>query len=193
MAKFITARRFSTYILYLFFVMCAFSGFTHASPLKGVAPTPKIDAPVRVETHTRVDTPTVRPEVSPSYSRGVGHANSITGGKTAQSPSVTMAQPAPVTSNAARKQVMRDQGVPTSQQPISQTKNASGYEYQYQTPKSGGGTEVKSVQQQTLDRSHPGQKHWEAGAVKTDPLTGQARMNDYGRPKLENNKSKVNY
>ncbi|WP_445371982.1 RHS repeat-associated core domain-containing protein [Methylomonas sp. HW2-6] len=97
------------------------------------------------------------------------------------------------TSSQARKEVMRQQGIPTSQQPISQSRNSSGYEYQYEVPKSGGGTEVKSVQQQTLDSSHPGQGHWEAGSVKTDPLTGEVRMNDYGRPKLTNDKSKVNY
>ena len=55
------------------------------------------------------------------------------------------------------------------------------------------GTQIKSVQQQTMDRSHPGQGHWEAGPVKTDPLSGQVRTNQYGRPKLTNDKSKVNY
>ena len=94
---------------------------------------------------------------------------------------------------AARKQVMREQGIPTSQQPISQSKNASGREYQYEVPKPGGGTEIKSVQDQTLDISHPGQGHWEAGTVKTDPLTGEVRMNNYGRAKLSNDKSKANY
>ena len=98
-----------------------------------------------------------------------------------------------VTKGAARKQVMKEQGIPTSQQPISQSKNASGREYQYGVPKPGGGTQIKSVQQQTLDRSHPGKGHWEAGTAKTDPLTGQVRMNDHGRPKLGNDKSKVDY
>jgi hypothetical protein len=50
-----------------------------------------------------------------------------------------------------------------------------------------------SVQQQTMDRSHVDQPHWEAGTVKTDPITGQVRMNNYGRPALTNDKSKVNY
>lgn len=96
-------------------------------------------------------------------------------------------------SNAARKEVMRQQNIPTSQQPISQSKNGSGREYRYFVTKSGGGTETKSVQQQTLDRSHPEQGHWEAGSVKTDPFTREIRMNDYGRPKLTNDKSKVDY
>ncbi len=97
------------------------------------------------------------------------------------------------TSNGARKEVMRMEGIPTSQQPISQSRNASGREYSYEVPKAGGGTEIKSVQQQTMDRSHPGQAHWEAGRVKTDRDTGQIRMNDYGRPRLSNEKSKVDY
>ena len=95
--------------------------------------------------------------------------------------------------NAARKKVMDDQKIPLSQQPISQSRNASGREFRYEVPKPGGGTQIKSVQQQTLDSSHPGQGHWEAGTVKTDPLTGEIRMNNYARPKLTNDKSKVDY
>ena len=95
------------------------------------------------------------------------------------------------TSRAARREVMRKEGIPTSQQPKSQSKNSSGREYSYDVPKKGGGTQTKSVQQQTKDRSHQGQPHWEAGKVKTD--NGKIRINNYNRPKLENNKSKVNY
>jgi len=97
------------------------------------------------------------------------------------------------TPRAARREAMRQDGIPTSQQPVSQSKNASGREYQYETPKPGGVTQTKSVQQQTKDSSHPGQGHWEAGTVKTDPVTGDVRMNNYGRPKLQNNKSEVDY
>ncbi len=50
-----------------------------------------------------------------------------------------------------------------------------------------------SVQQQTMDRSHPGQAHWEAGQVKVDKETGSVLQNAYGRPALRNGKSKVNY
>ena len=85
---------------------------------------------------------------------------------------------------------MRQEGIPTSQQPVSQSKNASGREYQYDVPKPGGGTQTKSVQQQTMDSSHPGQGHWEADKVKVDDA-GNTRMNNYGRPKLQNDKSKV--
>ena len=88
---------------------------------------------------------------------------------------------------------MRDAGIPTSQQPISQSKNASGMEYRYQVPAEGGGTKIMSVQQQTLDSSHIGEPHWEAGEVKLDD-NGKVRMNDYDRPKLKNQgKAKANY
>ncbi len=96
----------------------------------------------------------------------------------------------PMTSRAARRQAMRDEGIPTSQQPSSQSKNASGREYTYTVPKKGGGTQKKSVQQQTKDRNHD-RPHWEAGAVKMDNT--RVRMNRYKRPKLTNNKSKVEY
>ena len=88
---------------------------------------------------------------------------------------------------------MREAGIPTSQQPVSQSRNMSGREYSYDVPAPGGGTRRMSVQQQTMDRSHPGQPHWEAGSVKTDPLTGAVRENNYGRPALTNDKSKVDY
>lgn len=86
------------------------------------------------------------------------------------------------TSRAARRESMRDEGIPTSQQPDSQSENASGREYRYGD---------KSVQQQTKDADHP--SHWEAGTVKKDPRTGEVRKNNYGRPKLDNDKSKVYY
>lgn len=95
------------------------------------------------------------------------------------------------TSRAARREAMREAGIPTSQQPKSQSRNESGYEYRYEVPTEGGGTKTMSVQQQTLDRSHD-QPHWEAGPVKTDDV-GDPRMNNHGRPKLQSGKSKVNY
>ena len=95
------------------------------------------------------------------------------------------------TSRAARREVMRKQKIPTSMQPKSQSKNASGREYTYEVPKNGGGKQLKSVQQQTKDRSHEGQPHWEAGEVKV--RDGKVQYNNYNRPKSENSKSKVNY
>lgn len=100
-----------------------------------------------------------------------------------------------LTSRAARREAMRDAGMPTSQQPISQTYDRATRtrELSYEVPAPGGGTQRMSVQQQTMDRSHPGQPHWEAGRVKTDPRTGEVRYNNYGRPALTNDKSKVDY
>lgn len=80
---------------------------------------------------------------------------------------------------------------PTSAQPKSQSKNASGREYTYEVPKRGGGTELKSVQQQTLDRSHKEQPHWEAGKIKI--RENKIQYNPYNRAKLETSKSKTYY
>ncbi len=97
------------------------------------------------------------------------------------------------TSREARREAMRMQGIPTSSQPEpgGQSKNESGRSYDYKVPKSGGGTERKSVQDQTKDRNHD-KPHWEAGKVRTD-RNGNVKMNNYNRPKLDNNKSKVEY
>ncbi len=105
----------------------------------------------------------------------------------------TASDSAQTSSRAARREAMREEGIPTSQQPSSQSANASGREYTYEVPADGGGVKKKSVQQQTMDSSHTDQPHWEAGDVKTDPLTGETRMNNYDRPKLTNEKTKVEY
>ncbi len=96
-------------------------------------------------------------------------------------------------SRAARREAMRQAGIPTSQQPVSQSRNSSGREYRYEVPKNGGGTVPATVQEQTMDVSHLDQPHWEAGKVKVDPQTGETRMNDYGRPKIANPKGKAYY
>jgi hypothetical protein len=96
------------------------------------------------------------------------------------------------TSREARREAMRQEGIPTSQQPKSQSKNDSGREYTYEVSKEGGGKQTKSVQQQTKDRNHQGKPHWEAGKVKKD-VEGNVKKNDYGWPRLEKEKSKVNY
>lgn len=60
-------------------------------------------------------------------------------------------------------------------------------------PQAGGGTIQATVQQQTMDVSHSEDPHWEAGKVKVDPISGETRMNDYGRPKIANPKGKAYY
>ncbi|MFT4435084.1 RHS repeat-associated core domain-containing protein [Caballeronia sp. 15715] len=96
------------------------------------------------------------------------------------------------TSRGARREAMRQAGIPTSQQPISQSQNKSGREYTYATETPGGGRGLSSVQAQTLDSSHPDKPHWEAGRVKVDDH-GKPRINKYGRPALRNGKGKAYY
>lgn len=95
-------------------------------------------------------------------------------------------------SRAARRDAMRQAGIPTSQQSTSQSQNSSGREYSYEMQKPGGGAGMSSVQEQTMDISHPDKPHWEAGQVKTDD-SGNPRMNKYGRPQLRNGKGKAYY
>jgi RHS repeat-associated protein len=97
-----------------------------------------------------------------------------------------------VTSRAARREAMRQAGIPTSQQPSGQSKNKSGWEYRYDSPQPGGGNGQSSVQQQTMDVSHPDKPHWEAGKVKLDD-NGSPRMSKHGRPQLRNGKGKAFY
>ena len=93
-----------------------------------------------------------------------------------------------ITSRAARRQAMREQGIPTSQQPVRQMKTDAGYSYEYEVPKSGGGSQLKVVSDETTDRVAGHGPHWEAGTAKNgapkDPL---------GRTRVYNDKSKVNY
>ena len=96
------------------------------------------------------------------------------------------------TSKAARREAMRRAGIPTSKTPNQVTKNASGKQYQYVLEVKGGGSALYSVQQQTLDSSHPGQRHWEAGKVKVDD-SGNPSINPWLAPRLDNSKSKVNF
>jgi hypothetical protein len=57
---------------------------------------------------------------------------------------------------------MRQEGIPTSQQPASQEWTDAGRQYTYETPE---GTKI--VQRNNgSDRSYPGQVHVEAGTPK---------------------------
>jgi RHS repeat-associated protein len=89
-------------------------------------------------------------------------------------------------SNQARLAAMRAAGIPTSSQPIKTIKTDSGYSYVYSVD-----GKYKSVQQQTMDRSHVGEPHWEAGNVRVNPEG--IRYNQYGVPRLDNDKTKVFY
>ena len=91
------------------------------------------------------------------------------------------------TMRAGQRQAMREEEIPTSQQPSSQSNTEAGRQYTYEVPKAGGGTETKLVQRNNgTDRSHPGQMHVEAGRPKANGQTDRI-----GRPRLDNNKTKV--
>jgi RHS repeat-associated protein len=95
------------------------------------------------------------------------------------------------TARAADRAAMRGAGIPTSQQAVRQGQTAAGRFRIYETPKAGGGRASKAVVHSSLDRSRVGETHVEAGSVKTDPRTGELRMNRYGAPRLGSDKTKV--
>ncbi|MEM5790377.1 MAG: hypothetical protein AAGU11_23900, partial [Syntrophobacteraceae bacterium] len=83
-----------------------------------------------------------------------------------------------------RREAMRQAGIPTSQQPVSQLKTEVGYQYTYDL---GGQTRI--VTQQTTDRVLGHGPHWEAGIPKS-PDHG---LDPLGRTKVQNGKVKVDY
>jgi RHS repeat-associated protein len=89
-------------------------------------------------------------------------------------------------SGAARRDAMRKEGIPTSQQPTNQKQTSAGRVLEYEVPKPGGGTIKKQAQQQTKDRNHG--PHWEVGTPKPGGQTDPA-----GRNRLQNGKSKSFY
>ncbi len=93
-----------------------------------------------------------------------------------------------MSSNAARREAMREAGIPTSQQPASQLNTEAGYSYVYEVPAPGGGTRPMVVSDQTTDRVPGHGPHWEAGPAK-DPI----RHDPLGRIRVTNDKVKVEY
>ena len=101
-----------------------------------------------------------------------------------------------LTQRAAHREAKRQAGIPTSQQPISQTNGQARYgepvgrQQTFVVPAEGGGNELKSVQVARDTRGkHAGMPQIEAGPLKpgADPAPG-------GRPKLENtNKVRVDF
>ncbi|MDQ4036944.1 MAG: type IV secretion protein Rhs, partial [Actinomycetota bacterium] len=95
-----------------------------------------------------------------------------------------------LTSRQARREAMREHGIPTSQQPATQLKTEAGYQYQYDVPQPGGGTRRVAVTDQTTDRVPNHGPHWEAGTVKPpaeygkDPLD-RVRVRNEGKTKVE--------
>jgi RHS repeat-associated protein len=91
------------------------------------------------------------------------------------------------TMRAGQREAMRQQDIPTSQQPTAQTNTPAGRQYEYEVPKPGGGTTTKVVQRNNgTDSSHPGEQHVEAGSPKP-----QGQTDSIGRPRLDSSKTKV--
>jgi hypothetical protein len=89
---------------------------------------------------------------------------------------------------AATRQAKRDAGIPTSQQPVSQTNNRAsdgtqvGRQQTFETPAPGGGTQQQSVQvSRDQVGSHAGMPQIEAGTVKPG-----GQLDSAGRPRIEN-------
>lgn len=93
--------------------------------------------------------------------------------------------PAFVSSRAARRQAMREAGIPTSAQPVGQIDTAAGRQYIYEA-----NGKRYAVTQQTTDRVAGHGPHWEVGQVKPpsdyghDPL-GRVRVRNEGKVKVE--------
>jgi hypothetical protein len=92
-----------------------------------------------------------------------------------------------LTQRAATRAAKREAGIPTSQQPVSQSNNSIdgtnvGRQQTFETPKPGGGTEQKSVQvSRDVEGAHANQPQIEAGTVKPGGQTDAA-----GRPRIQN-------
>ena len=94
-------------------------------------------------------------------------------------------------SNAARREAMRQGGLPTSQQPRSQVRSPHGNSYEYDVNMPGGGrtTGVVTNDPRPMSAHNPHGPHWEAGAAKSP-----ARRDPAERLRMQNkNKVRVAY
>jgi RHS repeat-associated protein len=87
------------------------------------------------------------------------------------------------TTRAARREAMRQEGIPTSQQPSSQTSTEAGRQSTYEVPKAGGGTQTKIVTNQLKDENHG--PHVEAGAPKANGQTDPSGRLRHANPKTK--------
>lgn len=88
-----------------------------------------------------------------------------------------------LTSDAARREAMRQAGIPISQQPIEIIDSPAGRQYVYEIPKLGGGSERWIVTQQLMDRNHG--PHWDAGRSKPGTVRDPSgRYRPYGGGKV---------
>jgi RHS repeat-associated protein len=89
------------------------------------------------------------------------------------------------TTRAARREAMRQEGIPTSQQPSTQVSPSTnaGRQYTYEVPKEGGGTQTKIVTNQLKDDNHG--PHVEAGAPKANGQTDPSGRLRHANPKTK--------
>jgi hypothetical protein len=93
---------------------------------------------------------------------------------------------------AARKEAMRQFGIPGGARPIEQRRTIAGYQYVFEVPAPGGSTRFVAVTNQTTDRVEGHGPHWEVGEIKN--LTAPEGKDPLGRYKIWNDgKVKVGY
>ena len=90
------------------------------------------------------------------------------------------------TVRAGKREAMRQEGIPTSQQPDSQISTEGGRQATYTVPSAGGGKQTKVVTVNHNDESHPGETHVEAGNAKP-----QGQTDSLGRLRVVNDKTKI--
>jgi len=78
---------------------------------------------------------------------------------------------------------MKEAGIPLNAKPIDVLQNASGVQYVYDI-----NGKYMLVTENTMDRSHPGEPHWEAGPAKPG-----LQIDNHGRYRVSNQKVKVNF
>jgi RHS repeat-associated protein len=104
-----------------------------------------------------------------------------------------LSQCPPKTSRAARRDSMRQVGLPTSHTPIHQLRTRAGYQYEYELPTKDGPLWMV-VTDQTTDRVPGHGPHWEAGPVKLSGAGATSpRTDPLGRLRVSNTKVKVDY
>jgi protein-tyrosine-phosphatase len=122
---------------------------------------------------------------SSTATNGIVHLSKSASENSGSSSSAGTQESSADTVHGAQRESMRQEGIPTSQQPDKQVSTKAGRQYTYTVPKKGGGTETKIVTRQHADRNHG--PHVEAGRPKSNGQTDPS-----GRARHSNDKTKVN-
>lgn len=86
------------------------------------------------------------------------------------------------TSRGARREAMRDAGLPTSVTPAGRIRSEFGDQYLYSVPKPGGGSRTLAVTNHASDSRHG--PHWEVGVVRPGSRDTSGRFHYYNRDPL---------